>query len=144
MLTKDGYIAKEIAYWASSTPIGFVFAFGSVMGFIIGAVIVYQILHADVSEHLAEYATLKALGFTNRYLRLVVMAEAIILALLGYVPGVLVSLQLYRLTASATRLPMYLSAPLASLVLGLTALMCSAAGLLALRRVEHADPADVF
>jgi putative ABC transport system permease protein len=142
--TKPEYIDREIRYWAGSTPIGFVFAFGSVMGFIVGSVIVYQILFADVADHLPEYATLKAIGFTNRYLRAVVLSESVILAVLGFLPGLLVSAQLYRLTVRATSLPMRLDARLGLLVLGLTILMCGASGLLALRKVQEADPADIF
>jgi putative ABC transport system permease protein len=144
VFTKQEYIDREVRYWAGSTPIGFVFAFGSVMGFIVGAVIVYQILFADVADHLPEYATLKAMGFTNLYLRGVVLSEAVILAVLGYIPGVLVSAQLYRLTARATNLPMRLEPGVGLLVLGLTVLMCGTSGLLALRKVQAADPADVF
>jgi putative ABC transport system permease protein len=144
VLTKPEYIDREIRYWAGSTPIGFVFAFGSVMGFIVGSVIVYQILFADVADHLPEYATLKAIGFTNRYLKGVVLSQAVILAVLGYLPGLLVSAQLYRLTVRATSLPMRLEAGVSLMVLGLTILMCGASGLLALRKVQEADPADIF
>lgn len=62
VLTRPEFIDREVRYWGSTTPIGYVFGFGAVMGLIVGGVIVYQILFADVSEHLSEYATLKAIG----------------------------------------------------------------------------------
>src|SRR5262245_8417891 len=76
VLTRAEFIEREIRYWGSTTPIGYVFGFGAIMGLIVGAVIVYQILFADVSQHLREYATLKAMGYSNRFLSNVVLQEA--------------------------------------------------------------------
>jgi DevC protein len=86
VLTKQDYIQREKYYWNTSTPIGYVFTFGVIMGFVVGAIIVYQILFADVSDHLAEYATLKAMGYPNRYLFGVVFQEAVLLAVLRLRP----------------------------------------------------------
>lgn len=144
VLTKADFIARETKYWNTATPVGYVFFFGAIMGFVVGAIIVYQILFADVTEHLAEYATLRAIGYSNRYISGVVVQQALILALFGYLPGMLVSAQLYRLTERATKLPMLLSVELATTVLGLTVAMCALSGLFALRRVRRLDPAEVF
>jgi putative ABC transport system permease protein len=91
VLTRAEYIQREQTYWDTSTPIGYVFTFGVIMGLVVGAIIVYQILFADVSDHLAEYATLKAMGYPNSYLFGVVFQEAVILAALGYIPGALIT-----------------------------------------------------
>ena len=144
VLTKADFIARETAYWNTATPVGYIFFFGAVMGFVVGAIIVYQILFADVTEHLAEYATLRAIGYSNRYISGVVVQQALILAVFGYLPGMLVSAELYRLTERATKLPLYLSPELATTVLGLTVAMCALSGLFALRRVRRLDPAEVF
>jgi putative ABC transport system permease protein len=144
VLTKDQYIERETRYWADVTPIGFITSFGALMGFVVGSVIVYQILFADVSDHLSEYATLKAVGHTDLYLAGVVVSQAVMLAVLGFLPGVGVAHRLYRLTEDATQLPMRLSPDTGLLVLGLTILMCSLAGMLALRKVQSADPAEIF
>jgi len=144
VLTKSGFMEREKTYWATTTPIGFVFTFGAVMGMVVGLVIVYQILFADISDHLAEYATLKAMGYTNRYLFSVVIQEATILAVLGYIPGFLISLWLYHLAENATLLPLRMSLGLGLTVMGLTVGMCCASGAIALRKVRSADPADVF
>jgi len=144
VLTRADFIDREVRYWGSTTPIGFVFGFGAIMGLIVGAVIVYQILFADVSQHLREYATLKAMGYSNRFLSNVVLQEAAALAVLGYAPGLAITLGLYRITADATRLPLELSSGRAILVLALTLAMCGGAALMALRKVRSADPAEVF
>ncbi|MEN8160522.1 MAG: ABC transporter permease DevC [Myxococcota bacterium] len=144
ILTRDEWIGREGRYWASTTPIGFVFGFGAIMGLVVGGVIVYQILFADVSQHLAEYATLKAMGYSNAFLSQVVLREAAILTVLGFIPGLLVSIGLYRFTSAATRLPLEMTPGRAALVLLLTAAMCGTAALVALRKVRSADPAEIF
>jgi putative ABC transport system permease protein len=144
IFTRRGFVAREVTYWGSTTPIGYVFGFGALMGLIVGGVIVYQILFADVSEHLAEYATLKAMGYTNRALAGLVLQEAGLLAVLGFAPGLAIGLVLYRVTAEATRLPLEMSFGRASLVFLLTLGMCAVAGLVALRKVRAADPAEIF
>jgi len=144
ILTREAFIAREVDYWGSTTPIGFVFGFGAIMGLAVGGVIVYQILFADVSEHLAEYATLKAMGYTNRRLSRLVLREATIIAVLGFVPGIALGIVLYAVTTAATRLPLSMSVGRASAVLALTLAMCAASGIVALRKVRSADPAEVF
>ncbi len=75
-MTKADFVAREKAYWNGATPIGYVFAFGAIMGLVVGAIIVYQILFADVSEHLREYATLRAMGYRNRFVSGIVVQQA--------------------------------------------------------------------
>jgi putative ABC transport system permease protein len=142
--TRDDFIRAEVNYWNGSTPIGFVFAFGTVIGIVVGAIIVYQILFSDVSDHLQEYATLKAMGYTDGYLSKVVLQEAGILAVLGFLPGLLLCMGLYRLAGDATSLPIVMTWSRGVAVLGLTVGMCCISGVMALRKVRAADPADVF
>jgi putative ABC transport system permease protein len=144
VLTKNDFIAREVAYWNGAQPIGYVFAFGAIMGFVVGAIIVYQILFADVSEHLAEYATMRAMGYSNGFVSGVVVQQAMILAVVGYLPGLAICLWLYRTAAAATRLPMYMTWERGVTVLALTIAMCAVSGLIALRKVRSLDPAEVF
>jgi putative ABC transport system permease protein len=144
VLTHSEFIQFEKTYWQTSTAIGFIFTLGVSMGFIVGTVIVYQILYTDVSSHLAEYATLKAIGYKNSYLLNVVFQEAVILAVLGYIPGFLLSVFLYELTQEATFLPLAMELQRALLVLLLSLLMCAISGAIAMRRLRQADPAEIF
>lgn len=144
VLTKRGLMEREMNYWATAQPIGFVFTFGAMMGFVVGFVIVYQILFSDVADHLGEYATLKAIGYGDSYLYRVVLYEAVLLALTGFIPGVLISAGLYQLTNHATHLPMHLSFVLAASILALTVAMCVLSGLFAVRKIRSADPAEIF
>jgi putative ABC transport system permease protein len=144
VLTHAQLVQWERNYWENTTPIGFIFAFGSLMGLIVGMVIVYQILFADIASHLPEYATLKAMGYSGGYLSRMVLAAAAILALLGFVPGILASSGLYDLVAKATLLPLRMDATRGLIVFGLIFAMCAIAGLLAMRKLRDADPADMF
>ncbi len=144
VLTGTELIAWERSYWENGTPIGFIFSFGSLMGLIVGMVIVYQILFSDIATHLKEYATLKAIGYSNHYLRLVVMAAALLLALFGFIPGFLGSTALYSVVAKATLLPLGMEAARALSVFGMIFAMCAIAGLLAMRKLGEANPADMF
>ncbi|HEY8504026.1 MAG TPA: ABC transporter permease DevC [Gemmataceae bacterium] len=142
--TREEFVAQEIEFWQKSTPVGFAFGFGVAMGFVVGVIICYQILSADVADHLAEYATLKAIGYSDRYLTGVVLRQALTLALVGFVPGLAVSWLLYQVLSEWTGLPMVLTWGRVALILGLTVAMCAVSGVVALRRVRTADPAEVF
>ncbi|MGL5795640.1 MAG: ABC transporter permease DevC [Waterburya sp.] len=142
--TYQQYVDAELKYIQSSTAIGFVFTLGTMMGFIVGIVIVYQVLSTDVNDHMAEYATFKAMGYKNSYLLGVVFEEAIILSIIGFVPSVAIAAGLYQLTAAATALPIVLPASRAVTVLIMTIMMCGISGAIATRKLQSADPADIF
>ena len=144
VLSQPELVAHERAYWKNATPIGFIFAFGSLMGLIVGMVIVYQILFSDIASHLKEYATLKAMGYSNGYLGRTVLGSALLLAVLGFVPGMGLSWVLYGVVGKATFLPLAMDSARAAGVFVLIFAMCAAAGLLAMRKLRDANPADMF
>jgi len=144
ILTRPEYLNIEHAYWGQRTPIGFVITAGLLIGFVVGSVIVYQILYTDVIDHLKEYATLKAIGYSDRFLFGVVLQQAVILSVLGFFPGCLAAGGIFFLTRRITLLPAYLTMDRATLVFLLTLLMCSIAGAFAIRKLRSADPADIF
>ncbi|NJK47561.1 FtsX-like permease family protein [Candidatus Gracilibacteria bacterium] len=144
ILTYDEFVKHEKQYWETTSPIGFLFGFGAAIGFVVGTVIVYQILYSDVSDHLPEYATLKAMGYGDRYLMGVLIQESLIMAVLGFIPGFAISLGLYHIATAVTFIPVTMSVNRATLVLTLTIVMCVASGGIAMRKLQAADPADIF
>lgn len=132
------------SYQLTQRPIGVVFGFGVIIGILVGIIIVYQVLSTDVADHLPEYATFKAIGYRPSFFLGIVFEEAIILALLGFVPGILISLGLYAGASSATGLPIAMDASRSFLVLAGTIVMCTISGAIATRRLAAADPADLF
>ncbi len=144
VLSAREYVAFEEAYWRVTSPIGFIFSLGTAMAFVVGVVIVYQVLSTDVNAHLGEYATFKAMGFRHRYLLLVVVEQSLVLAALGFLPGLVLPIGLYALAANATRLPIAMTVSRALVVFVLTLVMCLASGGIATRRLRAADPAELF
>ncbi|MGF1569072.1 MAG: ABC transporter permease DevC [Nodosilinea sp.] len=144
--TKAEIVANESRFWIQTTSIGFIFGLGVLVSFVVGTVIVYQILYTDIRDHLREYATLKAIGYGGGYLFKVVLQEAGILALMGYVPGLILALGLYELALNATAgsLPMKMTLFRVVFVFTLTMVMCSLSGLISVRKAVMADPAEVF
>ena len=144
VMTLAEFVNFEKGYWQRQSPIGFIFSLGTAMAFVVGVVIVYQVLSTDVNAHLQEYATFKAMGYRHRYLLSVVFEETLILAVVGFIPGLILPMGLYGLTRQATALPLFMTTSRALIVFILTVLMCALSGAIATRRLQAADPADMF
>lgn len=138
------FIDFEKDYWQTRTPVGFILSMMLFMAAVVGIVIVYQILHSNISTNLVAYATLKAIGYPNQYLLSVVFQQSVLLAVLAYIPGLVISTGLYHVVRNATGLPIEMRLNQASIVLIVTILMCFASGLLAVNKMRSADPADIF
>lgn len=142
--TKAEYVESEQKFWQNSTPVGYVFGFGTVLGFIVGAIICYQVLYADVTDHLPEYATLMAMGYRPRYFVSTVMQQAVLLSALAFIPASVAAVLLYGVLSFYTGLPLSMTPQRAVGVFALASAMCVVSGLFALRRLMSADPAELF
>jgi putative ABC transport system permease protein len=140
----DEMMGHELAFWQNMVPVGFVFGFGVLMGLAVGVVIVYQILYTDISNHLKEYATLKAMGYGQWYLFKVVLGMSVILALMGFIPGWIASIYLYDVAEQA----MYIDLPMpfekVINIFVMIFVMCIISGVIAMRKLRHANPAEMF
>ncbi|EMI58312.1 FtsX-like permease family protein [Rhodopirellula sallentina] len=144
VLTREELQRQEIDFWQGQTPVGKIFFIGTVMGFVVGVIICYQILFTSLQDAMPEFATLKAMGYPNWYFIKLVVQQSIYLSLFGFIPAVLVTWGLFWGLESFSGLPMRLTIPRGLLVLGLTTSMCLISGLLALRKLLRADPASLF
>jgi putative ABC transport system permease protein len=144
IFTHQGFIDFEKNYWSIRTPIGFILNLMLTMASVVGVVIVYQILYSNIATQFVAYATLKAIGYANNYLLIVVFQQALILAILSYIPGFAFSLGLYDFAMKATNLPIRMTFNNALIVLVSTVLMCITSGTLAINKLRSADPADIF
>ena len=145
VLTREDFRQREVRFWDRATPIGIIFITGTILGFVVGMIICYQIIYSDIADHLAEFATLKAMGYTKGYFIRLIVRQSIYLSLLGFIPGVLLSWGVFQVVSASAGLMMSMT-PLhrVALVLVLTMVMCISSGLLALRKLEAFDPADLF
>jgi DevC protein len=136
--------AEDLSYQQTRRPTGIIFGFGVIIGILVGIVIVYQVLSTDVADHLSEYATFKAMGYRQGFFLGIVFEEALILAVLGFVPGFLVAYGLLAGMKAATTLPLAMTSSMAGMVFAGTLVACSLSGAIATRRLASADPADLF
>jgi putative ABC transport system permease protein len=144
VLTRRQFRNQEVDFWDRSTPIGIIFTAGKIIGFVVGMVICYQVIYSDIADHMPEFATLKAMGYTTRYFIQLIVVEAVLLSFIGFVPGLAISTVLYLLLASSTGLLLQMTPAAIALVLVLTICMCIASGLMAVRKLLAADPANLF
>ncbi|QDS92888.1 FtsX-like permease family protein [Roseimaritima multifibrata] len=141
---REDLVQREIQFWNTQTPIGMIFFIGSMMGFAVGVIICYQILFTSIHDAMPEFATLKAMGYPNRYFLGLVVRQSLYLSLIGFLPALLVSWGLFQVLQTTVGLPMLMDPWRIGSVLGLTVLMCLVSGILALRKLITADPASLF
>ncbi len=144
ILTMEEQRLWERKRWLNETPIGMIFSMGVALSFIIGAAIVYMVLATDVASRLPEYATLKAMGYSPSFLSQTVLRQAWLLSLIGYIPAFLTALMLYEITSVLSGIPTFMTWQRAAGVFGLSLLMCTLAGILAVRKLLKAEPASLF
>ncbi len=142
--TIDEAAVKDQNFQTTQRPVGLVLGFGIVIGVLVGIVIVYQVLSTDVADHLKEYATFKAMGYPQRFFLSIVFEEALVLALLGFIPGLIVSIGFYAIVSQVTGLPLMMTTSRALMVLIGTIALCTLSGALATRKLARANPADLF
>ena len=144
VLTRSEIERQEERYWVVNTSTGIIFGSGVVVALLFGVVIIYQVLSLEVNSRLPEYATLKAMGFSDAYLARVVLQQAVFMAVLSYIPGFVIALGIYALARQVTNLPIGMTVARAVGVFLSTLLMCSFSGLMAIRFLRKADPVDLF
>ncbi|MEE2641827.1 MAG: FtsX-like permease family protein [Planctomycetota bacterium] len=144
VLTRKQVIRAELTRWIDQTPLGFVFTLGVAVSFIVGSAIVFMVLSNDVSNRLPEYATLKAMGYTNWYLSGIVLKQATYLAVFSFVPGLVLSILLYQLTSILANISISMTGVRAMAVFGLSIVMCWVSGFGALKKLCKAEPASLF
>ncbi|MGC1310420.1 MAG: ABC transporter permease DevC [Phormidesmis sp.] len=141
---KQQWLQEEAAFWLRSTAIGFIFELGAAMAFVVGIVMVYNVIYTNINNHLSQYATLRAMGHPHRYLRQIVFSQALIVAVFGFIPGVFLSLGFYRVVNLLTGLLMEMESAILYQVFGLTLSMCLVSGQIALRKLRALDPVDAM
>ena len=144
VLTRQQVLDRELHRWLNDTPIGFIFFLGVLISMLVGAAIVYMVLSNDVARKISEYATLKAMGYSNWFLAAVVLRQAVYLSIVAYVPSLIVSLTLYWITATLAQIPIFMTVERVFFVFGLSLVMSTVSGSLAIRKLWQAQPADLF
>jgi putative ABC transport system permease protein len=144
IFTRPELEAHETAYWTTRTSVGLLFGSGLMVSFIVGVMVVYQILATQVSRQLPQFATLKAVGYGDRFLNGTVITMALLIVLAGFFPALVAALGIYEVIREETLLPVEMSGPRIAVVFAAALAMAAASALLSMSSLRRADPADLF
>ncbi len=144
VFTRSELEAHETAYWTTRTSVGLLFGSGLIISFIVGVMVVYQILASQVGRQLPQFATLKAVGYRDRFLNGTVITMALLIVLAGFVPAVAAAMGVYGVIREETLLPAEMSGTRIAAVFAATLVMAAASALLSMGSLRRADPADLF
>ena len=144
IFTRPKLEAHETAYWTTRTSVGLLFGSGLIVSFIVGVMVVYQILATQVSRQLPQFATLKAVGYGDRFLNGTVITMALLIVLAGFFPALVAALGIYAVIREETLLPVEMSGPRIAIVFAATLAMAAASAVLSMSSLRRADPADLF
>ncbi len=143
VLTKAEFRDRSLRQWLFRTGAGLALIGGALLGILVGTVIVAQTLYSSTKDHLNEFATLRALGSSSGYIYRVILAQAGMSAVLGYLLGIAISLGILYLSRN-TPLPLVMTPGLAGSLFGLTLFMSGISAISAIVKVTKIDPAMVF
>lgn len=143
VLTAGEFRDRSLDQWLYSTGAGVALIGGAILGLLVGTVIVAQTLYSSTKDHLNEFATLRALGSSAGYIHKVILTQAALSAVLGYVLGMTIALIVVGFS-TYTALPIMMTPALAAALFLLTLMMCAISALSAIVKVTKIDPAMVF
>jgi putative ABC transport system permease protein len=144
VFTRSELVAHEVAYWTIRTATGLIFGSGLVVSFVVGIMVLFQTLATQITRQLPQFATLKAIGYSDRYLEAVVLFEALLIMAVAFLPALVAAFAIYALVRSETLLPLALSVPQLGAVFAITLVMAAASAFLSLGGLRRADPAEIF
>jgi len=143
VITKSEMKSRSISHWLFGTGAGAALIGGALLGTLVGTVIVAQTLYSSTKDHLNEFATLRALGSSSGYIHKVILAQAALSAILGYVLGMSIAMVVVLLSVD-TSFPIIMTPQLAFGLFALTLIMCAASATGAIMKVMKLDPAMVY
>ena len=144
VFTRPELEAHETAYWTTRTSVGLLFGSGLIISFIVGVMVVYQILATLVGRQLPQFATLKAVGYGDRFLVGTVITMALLIVLTSFFPALAAAVGVYAVIRDETLLPVEMSGARIAAVFAATLAMAAASALLSVGSLRRADPADLF
>ena len=143
VLTKDEFESRSLKQWLFRTGAGLALIGGAILGSLVGTVIVAQTLYSSTKDHIHEFATLRALGSSKGYIHKVILVQAGLSAVMGYLLGMMIALLVLYASRNSS-LPLVMTPGLAFWLFALTLFMCAISALSAIVKVTKIDPATVF
>jgi len=143
VLTPAEFRERSRSFWLFGTGAGAALFAGALLGVIVGTVIVAQTLYSSTKDHLNEFATLRAIGSSRRYIYRVIICQALLSAVIGFGLAYIVGLVVVQMT-EASALPIVITPGLTLALFVLTVVMCVVSAIAAIMKVTRIDPATVF
>jgi putative ABC transport system permease protein len=143
VLSTDAFRSRSRSFWLFGTGAGAALFFGALLGVIVGTVIVAQTLYSSTKDHLSEFATLRAMGSSNGYIYAVIIHQALLNAVIGFIIAAAIGAVVVQMTAKSA-LPIVITPWLVAALFALTVAMCVISAIGAIVRVVRIDPATVF
>ncbi len=145
VLTKADFISRTWHYWVLGTGMGMALGLSAALAFAVGLVIVGQTIFTSVLARLREYATLKAVGFDNRFVVSLVVLQSAAVVLAGYPLAILAAFSVARYAGQGgTAVVMHMTLGLVLSMIPVALVMCGLASVGAAAKVLHVAPAKVF
>lgn len=141
---RDEMIKQEQDYFIAVKPMGIMFQMGVIVAFIVGVVVLFQVLSTDISNRINEFATMKAMGFSHFYIYGIGIRQALIFSTFSYIPALIMSIGIFKVILIAAHLHVAMTMNMALLVLAISICMCTISCVLALQKVRKTDPAELF
>jgi putative ABC transport system permease protein len=141
--TSRGFSWQTRIYWLFTTGAGTAVLIAAILGVIVGLVIVSQTLYSATVERISEYATIRAMGASDSYLKAIILRQALLSGAAGYVIGTAAAIMVAWLAERSSAAPA-LPYSLLLLLAVVTLAMCVGASLISIRRVLNVDAASVF
>jgi len=142
--SREEVLANEVDHWVNQTSTGQLFAIGVLVAMVVAAVVVYQVLSNDVREHLPEYATLRAMGYSTPRLAGILVFQSILYMLISFAVAVVIAVVVYQATEALAGIPMVLTRENLALTFALAMVVGALTGGLTVNRLRLAQPADLF
>jgi len=143
VVTAAEFAGNSAKYWLFTTGAGASLMMSALLALLIGGVVVAQTLYASTMDRLPEYAMLRAIGSSAGYLHKIVLTQAGLAGVLGYVLGlcaVTIVVWQSRDASAAPEMPSWLA-----IVIGVVTLLeCLVAAVVSLRAIARIDPVEVF
>ena len=143
VLTPAEFRARSRSFWLFGTGAGFALLAGALLGIIVGTVIVAQTLYSSTKDHLSEFATLRAMGSSGQYLRMVIVIQGVLSAIIGFSMAAGISMMIVKATAE-TALPIVITPALMAGLFIVTVVMCIVSATSAIVQLMRIDPVTVF
>jgi len=140
---RDVYSRITANYWITRTGLGISFGAATLLGLLVGLIMVAQTLYALVLDRLVEFGALKAMGATERQAFSILFVQALFMAVVGSLIGLAIVASVQRF-ANTPKAPIIIPSWMSLGSCLLVTVICLVAAILPYARIRRLDPMMVL